>query len=128
RDGEEVLEQLALGGFAEAVELERVLADVQVGVERDLSPGLRHPRRRRRDGQRVPHAADVEHDAVAGGRARDRRPTQARDHPAAFKSGGASAWQIATASASAAWWGCGTCFRPRIALTIRCTWPFSARP
>ena len=34
-------------------------------------------------------------------------------------SGGASAWQIATASASAAWFGCGTSCRPRIAFTIR---------
>ena len=121
-----MLEQLALGGLAEAVELERVLADVQVRVERDLSPAFCQARRGRRDGQRVADPADVQHDPLAG--ARDRGPAQPRDHPTAFISGGAIAWQIATASASAAWCGVGIAFSPRIAATIRCTCAFSARP
>ena len=78
RDREQVLEQLALGGLAEAVELERVLAHVQVGVERDLSPALGQARGRRGHGQRVADAADVEHDPLAG--TRDGSSPQARDH------------------------------------------------
>ena len=35
-----MLEELALGRLGEAVELERVLAHVEVGLERDLSPAL----------------------------------------------------------------------------------------
>ena len=38
----------------------------------------------------------------------DQRAAQPRDHPAIRSSGGASAWQIATASASAAWFGVGS--------------------
>src|SRR5256885_16743676 len=48
--------------------------------------------------------------------------------PATRRSGGASAWQIATASASAAWLGVGGASSPRIAFTIRCTSAFSAPP
>src|SRR3954471_17858316 len=43
-------------------------------------------------------------------------------------SGGASAWQIATASASAAWFGAGTSSSERIAFTIFPTCSLSARP
>ena len=43
-------------------------------------------------------------------------------------SGGASAWQIATASASAAWLGVGTSSSARIAFTIFPTCSLSARP
>ena len=41
RDAEQELEQLALVGRREAVELQRVLAHVQVGLDRRLLP---HPR------------------------------------------------------------------------------------
>ena len=49
--GEEVDEQLALLGVGEAVELERVLADVEVRLDRDLAP------RRRRGAGRTGVAA-----------------------------------------------------------------------
>ena len=103
----------------EAVELERVLADVQVGLDGRLLADARvHPRRRRDE---VADAADVDHEP--GRRARGDGTAQPRDHaglsaeessqptgrlqggrtqPAIRRSGGASAWQIATASASEA--------------------------
>ena len=88
-------------GVREAVQLQRVLADVEVRLDRHLvapsprearaaSPGRgsrrrrRRARARRRDGRR----------ACPRSRAITRPPS---------RSGGASAWQIATASASAAW-------------------------
>src|SRR5438477_2305052 len=60
-------------------------------------------------------------------------PAYARErtslYPAAARSsGGASAWQIATASASAAWCGVGSSGSERIIFTIRCICAFSARP
>ncbi len=58
------------------------------------------------DAKQVADAADVEHDPVRG--PRDGNSCQAGDHaPTAFSSGGASAWQMPTASASAAWSGVG---------------------
>ena len=50
------------------------------------------------------------------------------DQPTIRSKGGAEAWQIATASASAAWFGVGSYSSPRIAFTIRCTCALSARP
>ena len=50
------------------------------------------------------------------GYSRDHRPA-----PMAAASGDASAWQMATARASAAWCGFGTSARPRIDFTMRCT-------
>ena len=58
----------------------------------------------------------------------DELTAEPADHPAIRISGGASAWQIATASASAAWFGVGISSRPRIAFTIFPTCSFSARP
>ena len=69
----------------------------------------------------VTDAVDVEDEAlrVAG----DGLPAEPRDHrrpPAAAISGDASAWQMATARASAAWCGFGISVRPSTARTIRC--------
>ena len=97
---EQVLEQLALLAVGEPVELERVLANVEVGLDRDLARRRPPPERRRRRLHEVADAADVEHEAV--GAAADRDAAEPPDHDATRWSGDASAWQIATASASAA--------------------------
>ena len=116
-DRQQVLEELALGRLGEAVELERVLAHVRVDLDGDLLRALRAPQRALRRGHEVADAVHVEDERVA---AQPCGPTrQASDHPTARSSGGASAWQIPTASASAAWWGSGSSFSPRIACTIR---------
>ena len=98
-----------------------------VSTSTSSSPlGLAHDRRRR--GDEVADAADVEHEPVGVEATGFPRRREIRAQPTIFRSGGASAWQIATASASAAWFGVGSSSRPRIALTIRCTCAFSARP
>src|SRR2546421_2284398 len=150
-DGEQQLEELALGSLGRAEQLQDVLPHMKIRLEHDLSPGLRLPPGAVRGVDEVADAADIQNDA--GRRARDDLPAKPRDHevrlgarpdgPAAHRtlpigttrrcyailsSGGASAWQIATARASAAWCGVGGCLRPRIAITIRCTCAFSARP
>src|SRR5438105_4333098 len=125
-DGQQLHEQLALRRLGEAVQLQGVLADVQVRVERDLRGSVRLAHCRRRRGNDVANSADVDDETL--GRVRDRASTQARDHPAILRSGGASAWQIATASASAACEGVGSASRAWITLTHFCTWRFSARP
>ena len=121
RDGEELLEELALLRVREAEELHGVLADVEVRLDDDLvgPVGLLDRRRRRQDA--IADAVDVEDEAlcVAG----HRLAAEPRDHrrpPATAMSGGASAWQIATARASAAWCGLGISVRPSTARTIRC--------
>ena len=119
-------EELALGRVREAVELQRVLAHVEVRLDDDLSRTVRDAERRRCRGQDVADPTDVDHEPV--GSPPGRRPAEPRDHPAASRSGGASAWQIATASASAACDELGVASSPRIIRTIRCIWPFSARP
>src|SRR5581483_1530136 len=124
--GQELDEEVALGALGEAVELEDVLAHVEVRLDRDLAACIRLPDGARRGGDEVADAADVEHEALRG--RGDGRSPQPRDHPASLRSGGASAWQMATASASAAWFGVGSASSPRIAFTIRCTCAFSARP
>ena len=127
RDREQLLEELSLGGVGEAVQLEGVLADVEVRLDRHLlrASGLRERARRRLD--EIADPAHVEHEAVRP--APDGLAAKLRDHDATcFKSGGASAWQMATASASAAWCGSGVASSPRIALTIRCICALSARP
>ena len=121
-----MLEELPLRSVGEAVELERVLADVGVDLERDL-PRVGPPRRTRRRGDEVADPVHVEDETV--GTVGNRRPAQPRDHDATtFISGGASAWQIATASASEACVDAGGERSPRIVRTIRATWAFSARP
>ena len=125
-DREQVDEELPLSRVGEAVELQRVLAHVQVGLDDDLAGALGGAHRRRRGGEEVADAVDVEHEAVR--RPAGRASPQPRDHPAIRSSGGASAWQIATASASAAWFGVGFDSSARIVRTIRCTCAFSARP
>ena len=92
-------EELPLGRIGEAVELERVLAHVEVGLDGDLRRALRRPQHRRRRGDEVADASDLDDEPV--GRTGDRASAQARDHPASLASGGVNAWQIATASASA---------------------------
>ena len=108
---EQQLEQLALVGRREAVELERVLAHVEVGLDasspsptralhRAASRRRGSRRRRRRRRARGVRAATVPRAARSC-----REGTGAGGHltPTARRSGGASAWQIATASASEAW-------------------------
>ena len=130
--GQQLGEELALGGVGEAVQLQRVLAHVEVGLDDDLLllagvGGLAERGRGGRD--EITDAAHLDHEPVGG--APDRPPSQPRDHAlssAIRRSGGASAWQIATASASEAWFGVGFVSSARIARTIRCTCAFSARP
>ena len=129
RNGEKLLEELALVGVREAEELHRVLAHVEMRLEDDLVRfvGLFHRRRSRKEP--VSDAVHVQDQTVRV--PGDGLAAEARDHralPARAARGGASAWQIATASASAAWWGFGGSASPRIAFTIRCTCAFSARP
>ena len=95
-----MFEELALGRLGEPVQLERVLANVQVGVERDLAPRLRLAERAQRRLDAIADAVDVEDDPVE--HPRDDGAPQRGDHPVARRSSGAIAWQIATASASAA--------------------------
>ena len=95
-----MLEQLPLVGVGEAVELKGVLAHVQVCLDDDLLRLGRQAEHARGRVDEVADAVDVEHEPVA---ASDRDAAEPRDHPATILSrGGASAWQIATASASEA--------------------------
>ena len=95
-----MLEQLPFGCIGEAVELEHVLANVQVGLEGYLVGAVGAPKHARGRGDQVADAVHVQDEAVRA--ARDRLAPEPRDHPATLSSGGASAWQIATASASEA--------------------------
>ncbi len=108
----------------EAVERERVLADDGVDLDRDLAAAEALHRRRG-----VDEVADAVHvdDETLSRTPRD-PAAQPRDHALSLTSGGMSAWQIATASASAAWFGAGTSSRARIAFTIFPTCCLSARP
>src|SRR6185503_20527383 len=115
---EQLDEELTLAGVGEAVELEHVLADVEVRVHGDLGGALGLAQRAAGRGDEVPDAADVDEQAV--GRAGDRLAAQPGDHPATFRSGGARAWQTATASASDAWSDISSS-SARIIATIRCT-------
>ena len=99
---------------------------MQLGVQRDLVGAVGLPCRGGRRRNEIADAADVDHEAF--GRVRDRAAAQPGDQPAILSSGGASAWQIATANASAACVGVGSSCMPRIAFTIFCTCCFSARP
>src|SRR6266511_6254039 len=95
-----MLEQLALGRVREAVELEGVLPDMEVRLERDLLDAVCAAQRGRRCRNEVADAAHIEHEAVRT--AGDRLAPESGDHALTFSRGGASAWQIATASASEA--------------------------
>ncbi len=100
---------------------------MEVRLERDLVAFARAPPRPSGRLHEIADPANVQDDAVAG-LAGEATP-QPRDHPAtARRSGGAIAWQIATASASDAWSGVGRDSILRIDCTIRCTCAFSARP
>ena len=130
-DRQQMDEELALVGVGEAVELQRVLADVEVRLDRHLRPGRRTPEDARRRGHEVADAVHVEHEPVA---APARRPAaEPRDHPlppftASRASGGIEAWQIATASASASCEVGGSDSSASSIFTIRDTCPLSARP
>src|SRR6185503_550986 len=99
-----------LVGGGEAVELQRVLAHDRVDLDRHLAVvggtcAETLDRRRRVDEVADPVHLDDEAAAGAPGDA----AAKPRDHEAILRaSGGAVAWQIATASASAAWLGAGT--------------------
>ena len=99
---------------------------MQVRLDHDLALPARLLRGAPGRLDEVADPADLEHERVRG--ARDRFAAQPGDQTAALSRGGASAWQIATASASAAWFGVGGFGSPRIALTIFCTCTLSACP
>src|SRR5262245_5343005 len=128
-DRQKLLEELALVGVSEAEELHGVLAYVQVRLDDDLVRTVCLAHRGGSGEQPIADAVHVEDEPVCV--PGDRFASQARDHralPASATSGGARAWQMATASASAAWCGFGGSASPRIALTMLCTCAFSARP
>ena len=113
-DRDQLLEQVALRAVGEAVERQGVLSHDEIRLHDDLVGAVGTPQRARRRGDEVPHPVDVDDKPLRP--ARDGLPAQPCDHDAiAFSSGGASAWQIATASASAACDGVGAAFSPRIA-------------
>src|SRR5207302_9757730 len=79
-----------------------------------------------RDREPVADAAALDHDVV--GPPDHHAPSHRGDHASAFVRAAALAWQMATARASAAWSGSGGVGSLSSAPTMRCTWPFSARP
>src|SRR5262249_58953771 len=94
--------------------VEGVRAAVQVRRDRQLASALGPPEDARGRLDELADAVHVEEQPV--GRAPRRRAAQPSDHAGtACSSGGASAWQIATARASAAWLGAGGPSRARIA-------------
>src|SRR5205085_2268300 len=101
RHRQQLLEEFALLEVGEAVQLEGLLAHVQVGLDAELPPAVGEPERARRGVEEVADAVHVQDQAVR--RAARRKAPQPCNHADAIRrSGGASAWQIATASASAA--------------------------
>jgi len=79
-DAEEMHEEVAFLDGAESVELERVLADVQVRLHRQLVAGAPQDRRRRL--HQVAHAVHIEHEACSG--EPGALAAQPRDHAAAL--------------------------------------------
>src|SRR5207248_9038645 len=114
-DAEQQLEELALLRGRESVQLQGVLADDRVDLYCDVAAP--EPLHR---GCGVDEVADAVHvDDEALPRPPRHAAAQPGDHATtAFSNGGAMAWQIATARASAAWFGCGIASNPRIAFTI----------
>ena len=92
---------------------------MQERVDGDLSPTLGAAHHAGRGGDEVADAVDVEQKAV--GAAAGRRATEAGDHDAIRASGGISAWQMATASASASCEVGGISASESSIFTIRCT-------
>ena len=129
-DPDQHQEQVALGLGGEAVQRERVVADDQVGVQRGLLADRRGVAERLAgDGEPVADAAARDDDVV--GPPHGDLAGEQRDHaaaPTAARSDAPFAWQIATASASAAWSGRGRSVSDSSAWTMRWTWPLSARP
>ena len=76
RHRQQMEEELALGRVGEAVELKRVLADVQVRLDDDLAPALGRPHSARGRREQVADAVHVEHEAV--GRPPGERAAQPR--------------------------------------------------
>ena len=112
-DADQQQEQVALLLGGEAVELQRVVAHDQVGVQRGRLARRAGTLAQRlgRDREPVADAAAGDDDVVGRGGPRPRRETSAitpRALASAACSGAPLAWQIATASASAAWSGCGS--------------------
>src|SRR5207247_1513240 len=120
----------------EAVERERVVADDELRVQRDAAPQRRHLLERLgRDREPVTDAArGLQHDVI-GAPDRDLARDQ-RDHGAAPvsalpvrpRSGAWLAWQMPTASASAAWSASGPAGSESSTWTIRVTCALAARP
>ena len=116
---EELHEERALRRVGEAVELESVLADVEVRLDRHLGRAVGAPQHARRRADEVPDARDVDDEPVD--RATRGNAAKPRDHRATSTSGDPSAWQIATANASASCVERGSSSSPRMSFTIRCT-------
>ena len=127
--GQELLEELPLGRLGEPVELEDVLAHVEIRVERDLAPVLRlaaaRARTSRQRGSPTPLTSSTSPSAVRATGVPVRRaitprlpsataaPARGRSRPRARRLHGSAS---------------GGASRRRIACTMRCTWAFSARP
>src|SRR4051812_8929406 len=124
-DAEQQQEQVALLLAAEAEQRDRVVAQDRVRVQRDVLADRRHAAQRLgRHGEPVADAAG-EDDDVVGPPDGDLAAHQ-RDHAATSPTW--LTWQIATASASAAWSGRGGSGSESSVWTIRPTWSLSARP
>ena len=92
-DAEELHEERALGRVREAVELQRVLADVQVRLDRHLGSAVGAPQDARRRADEIPDAPDVEDEPVdgsAGGYAAKPRDHRAPPERAASRARGRS--------------------------------------
>jgi hypothetical protein len=76
--GQQLREELPLLPVRESVQLQHVLAHVEVRLERDLAGAFGAAQCRRRRGEQVADTVDVEHDPV--GRAAGGPPAQPRDH------------------------------------------------
>ncbi len=116
---EELHEERAFGSVGEPVELHRVLADVQVRLDGHLRGPVRPPKDARRGAHEVSHTGDIDHEPVDG--ASGRNTAKPRDHRVTSRSGDPSAWQIATANASASCEVRGSASSPRMTFTMRCT-------
>src|ERR1700683_2475843 len=114
-----------------AVQGQRVVAHDQVGMQADLLADRGHVAQRLRGHRGAVADAAAQDNHVVAAAHRDLAVDQ-RDHapaPASSLARGAQlAWQMATASASAAWSGRGSSASPSSVLTIRATWSLGARP
>ena len=134
-DAEQQQEEVALLLGGEAVELHRVVADDEVRVQRRRGARPRGPgaasRPTPRGGSRRRRPSPARRGRRGGPRPRRRRG-RSPDARQVGRAGGRArpsfAWQMATASASAAWSGVGGDGSASSAWTMRLTCSLSARP